>query len=126
MEPAGRKRSAITPQTMMLSEQLGRLMTALGVSHSELARAIGISDRTMARWLADEMYPQHESRRKLDELDALVQRLDESFKTSEGAVGWLRARSGYFGGLRPLDALLQGRVDAVDAALEALDSGAFV
>jgi transcriptional regulator with XRE-family HTH domain len=111
---------------MMLSEQLDHLMTTLGISHAELARALGISDRTVMRWLADEMYPQHESRRKLDDLNALVQRLDESFKTQKGASTWLHSSSGYFGGLRPVDALLLGRIDAVDAALEALDAGVFV
>jgi hypothetical protein len=38
----------------------------------------------------------------------------------------LRSQSGYFGGLCPLDALLRGHIDGVDAALEALDSGVFL
>ena len=114
------------PGTILLSELLEHLMTTLGISHTELARALGTSDRTVVRWLADETYPQHESRHKLDELAALVRRLDQSFTTPEGAATWLRASSGYFGGLRPLDALLRGRIDAVDAALEALDAGVFV
>jgi len=63
---------------------------------------------------------------RLDALEALVDRLDESFKTPQGVISWLQAESGYFGGLRPIDALLRGRIDAVDAALEALDSGIFV
>ena len=114
------------PGTIVLSELLGHLMTTLQISHTELAQALGASDRTVTRWLADETYPQHGSRAKLDELALLVQRLDETFKTPQGAATWLHARSGYFGGLRPLDALLQGRIDAVDAALEALDAGVFV
>lgn len=112
--------------TIVLSELLKRLMTTLGITPAELARAVGSSDRTVARWLADEMYPQHESRKKLHELTALVQRLDETFTTPQGAATWLHAKSGYFGGLTPLDALLRGRIDAVDAALEALDAGVFV
>jgi putative toxin-antitoxin system antitoxin component (TIGR02293 family) len=111
---------------MMLSEQLQHLMTILDISHADLARVLGISDRTVLRWLTDEMYPQHESRRKLDQLVALVQRLADSFTTPQGAATWLHAPSGYFGGLRPIDALLLGRIDTVDAALEALDAGVFV
>lgn len=114
------------PGTIVLSELLDHLMTTLGISHTELARTLGTSDRTVVRWLADETYPQHESRDKLDQLSALVRRLDDSFTTSAGAATWLHARSGYFGGLRPVDALVQGRIDAVDAALEALDAGVFV
>ncbi len=114
------------PGTIVLSEQLGRLMRTFDISHTDLAKVVGASDRTMMRWLADDMYPQRESRDKLEELEVLVRRLDETFTTPEGAVAWLHSRSGYFGGLRPLDALLQGRIDAVDAALEALDAGVFV
>jgi len=34
--------------------------------------------------------------------------------------------SGDFGGLAPLDTLLRGRVDHLDAAFEAMDSSVFV
>lgn len=114
------------PATISLAEHLDHLMTRLGLSRADLAQAVGASDRTVLRWLADETYPQHETRAKLDALDALVRRLDDAFKSPAGATTWLHAPSGYFGGLRPLDALLRGRIDAVDAALEALDAGIFV
>jgi transcriptional regulator with XRE-family HTH domain len=109
-----------------LGEQLEHLMNSLGISSAELASAVGASDRTVLRWLADQRFPQHESRDKLDALARLVERLDEAFVTPEAAAAWLRAPSGYFGGLCPLDALLRGRIDAVEAALEALDAGVFV
>jgi hypothetical protein len=114
------------PATMALGQHLDYLMAFLQLTDGELAQAVGASPRSVARWRADQTYPQHEARRRLDALDALVRRLDESFKSPEGAALWLRAESGYFGGLRPLDALLRGRIDAVDAALEALDAGVFV
>jgi hypothetical protein len=113
-------------RTTTLSEHINAILTAFGISHGELSRVLEISDRTVLRWLADETYPQHETRRKLDELDALAARLATSFVSPEGAREWLRAESGYFGGLRPIDALLSGRIDAVNNALEALDAGVFV
>jgi hypothetical protein len=112
--------------TLALSDHLAKLMMYLDISATELARVLQTSDRTVIRWLADETYPQHDTRKKLESLDALVQRLRASFESPEAAVGWLHARSGYFGGLRPLDALLSGRIDAVDSALEAMDAGVFV
>jgi DNA-binding transcriptional regulator YiaG len=117
---------ATMPATTTMHEHIAALMTSFGISHAELARVLETSDRTVLRWLADETYPQHEARRKLDALDALADRLATSFDSREGAQAWLRAESGYFGGLRPLDALLSGRIDAVDNALEALDAGVFV
>jgi len=114
------------PGTTTLSEHIRSLMIAFGISPHELAQVLQTSDRTVLRWLADDTYPQHETRKMLDELDALVHRLHTSFDPPEAAEAWLRSESGYFGGLRPMDALLRGRVDAVNSALEALDSGVFV
>ena len=112
--------------TMILSEQLNRIMTALDIGPDELARALDTNRRTVLRWLADSHVPQGASRKRLDELEALVDRFESTFKTREGSQAWLRSECGYFGGLRPIDALLSGRVDRVDAALEALDAGVFV
>lgn len=114
------------PRVMQLSNQLAHLTATLGISFEDLAQVLGTDRKTVYRWLADETFPQTRSRVRLDELAALVERLDQSFTTQAGAVAWLHAPSGYFGGLRPADALLRGRIDAVDAALEALDSGVFV
>lgn len=112
--------------TIVLTELLEHVMTRLNISHTELAQVVGASERTVVRWLADETYPQHDSRDRLDRLVELTRRLDETFTTAEGSAAWLRAPSGYFGGLAPLNALLHGRIDLVDAALEALDAGVFV
>lgn len=114
------------PWTALLSEQLQRLTTKLGITYDDLAQVLGTDRKTVYRWIADETFPQTHNRARLDALEALVARLEDSFKTPEGAILWLQAESGYFGGLRPIDALLRGRIDAVDAALEALDSGIFV
>jgi transcriptional regulator with XRE-family HTH domain len=112
--------------TIALSEQLARLKSSLGISYDELAQALGTDRKTVYRWLAEETFPGAQNRARLDSLEALVTRLDDAFKTREGAAAWLHAPSGYFGGLRPIDALLRGRIDTVEAALEALDSGIFV
>ena len=114
------------PWTIVLSKQLEHLRSTLGISYEELAQVLGTDRKTVYRWLADETFPQAKNRARLDELESLVARLDESFKTQEGSATWMHSPSGYFGGLRPIDALLRGRIDAVDAALEALDSGIFV
>ena len=112
--------------TKLLSEQLDHSTSALGISYEELAQVIGVDRKTVSRWIANETFPQPGKRARLEQLTALIGRLDDTFKTRAAAQEWLHARSGYFGGLRPVDALLSGRIDAVDAALEALDSGIFV
>jgi hypothetical protein len=114
------------PTLMKLDVLVETLTGFLRITDAELAHILDVSPRTVERWKAGATFPQHESRQRLEALEALVHRLDESFKTPDGARLWLHAASGYFGGLKPIDALLRGRIDAVDAALEALDSGIFV
>lgn len=111
---------------LVLSEQLKYLATSLGISYDELAHVLGTDAKTVHRWLADATFPQAGNRARLDQLEALVNRLDETFATRDDTAAWLHSESGYFGGLRPVDALLRRRIDAVEAALEALDSGIFV
>ena len=110
----------------ILAERIDHLTASLGVDDTQVASILGVQSRTVERWRAEEAFPQHESRQRLESLVALVERLHESFKTPDGAIRWLHGESGYFGGLAPLDALLRGRIDLVDAALEAIDSGVFV
>lgn len=110
----------------VLDELVDGLTNFLQITDTQLAQILDVSPRTVERWRGAATFPQHESRQRLEALEALVHRLDESFKTPDGARLWLLADSGYFGGLKPIDALLRGRIDAVDAALEALDSGIFV
>jgi transcriptional regulator with XRE-family HTH domain len=111
---------------ILLGERIDYLTSCLGVTDAQLATILGVQLRTVERWRAEEAFPQHESRNRLEALVALVNRLGESFKSPEGALRWLHSASGYFGGLAPMDALLRGRIDLVDAALEAMDSGVFV
>ena len=84
---------------------------------------MGTDRQTVCRWLAGESFPQTVNRAALNALEALALRLDETFDGPEGAQHWLRSRSGYVGSLCPLAALLRGRIDAVSAALDALDTG---
>src|SRR5215217_8825164 len=103
----------------ILGERIDHLTASLRIDDTQFAAILGVQPRTVERWQAEDAFPQHESRQRLEALVALVDRMRESFKTPDGAVRWLHAESGYFGGLTPLDALLRGRIDLVDAALEA-------
>jgi hypothetical protein len=57
---------------------------------------------------------------------ALDVRLRETFDSAEESREWLNAENRYLGGLTPAEAVRAGRVDRVEAALEAIDSGIFV
>ena len=101
-------------------------MDSLQFSNDDLARVVGASAATVKRWRAGSHWPQGESRKRLDALWDLKERLDESFTTPAAAQEWLQARSRYLGDFTPRDALLLGYIDRVNAALEALDAGIFL
>ncbi len=108
------------------AQAIQQLVDELGLSPADIARALNIDTRTLARWRSGATYPQHDGRARLVELLALNHRLRASFQTMEAARGWLGDPSRYLGGLSPRDALRAGRIDRVTAALEALDSGVFL
>ena len=100
---------------------VAELESSLTISESDIALALGISTRSLHRWSSGESHPQRGSRANLARLLALAGHLEEAF--GEDADEWLHADSRYLGGLKPIEALRAGRIDRVEDALEALDSG---
>jgi len=110
-----------------LGNTITQLEESLGLSPSELARVIDVDSRTVARWRSGGSLPQGRARRRLDALWELRVRLEASFTSRDAIRRWLRGRSRYLGGkFSPLDALLLGRIEQVNAALDALDAGVFL
>lgn len=101
-------------------------MREVRLSDEELAGALGATTRTVNRWRTGESVPQHASRERIESLVALIERLSATFRSADAATLWLRTGSEYLDGLPPIEALRAGRLDAVGAALEALDSGIYL
>lgn len=100
---------------------IAELETRLAVEEWEVALALGISTRSLNRWRSGEAHPQRESRMRLARLLTLAEYLEEAF--GENANEWLKSDNHYLGGLKPIEALRAGRIDRVEDALEALNSG---
>jgi transcriptional regulator with XRE-family HTH domain len=98
----------------------------LGLSEAELAQALAIDPRTVRRWQSGQAYPQHEARQRLANLRDVTRRLQETFASAEAIRAWIRQPSRYLSQLTPAEVLRTGRIDRVEAALEALDSGIFL
>lgn len=108
------------------AKAIEQLENDLGLSTSELAGALRASPRTIQRWRVGETHPQRDTRRHLAALVALDLRLRETFGSLRAVRSWLRESNRYLGGLAPVEAMRAGRIDRVEAALEALDSGVFL
>jgi uncharacterized protein (DUF2384 family) len=72
------------------------------------------------------MPQRNHGRERLHALEALTKALLEVFGSDERVQDWLTTENAYLGLLTPKEALIAGRIDRVDAALEALKSGAWV
>lgn len=106
-------------------EALLHVDETLGLPEPEVAGALGVSPRTLERWRSGESHLQRAARLRLAELLVLARRLEETFE-GEGAREWLRTGNRYLGGMKPSEAIRAGRVDRVEAALDALESGIFL
>lgn len=111
----------ITPR-----QALDQLTRQLCLSDDELSVALGVTKRTLNRWRNAEAYPQHEARRRFEELLEFGDTLNDVFDTPEAGRSWMRTNHRYLGGLTPLEAIRAGRVDRARAALEALESGVWL
>jgi DNA-binding transcriptional regulator YiaG len=107
-------------------QALDTLEKSLGVSEDELAQALDSNRRTLQRWREGTAYPQQLARQRLAELLRLQRRVSEMFKGRDAVRRWFHSESRYLGGMTPAEAIRVGRLDRVEAALEALDSGVFL
>ena len=100
-----------------------QLREDFGLTSRDLAQAVGVDQRTLARWAAGDAFPRHGAKDRLEALAGLDERLTETFVSREAAREWLAAPSRYLGDMAPIEAMRAGRSDRVMALVEAIDSG---
>lgn len=108
---------------MTPTQAIAEIQGSLGITLDELAQALSVDPRTMARWARGVVFPQHESRQRLDAVLDLARNVASFFATSDDGHGWLRDPNRYLGGISPLEALRAGRVDRARAALGVMQWG---
>ena len=81
-----------------------RLLTVMQVSQSDLARALGIPERTLARRKREGVLNSEESA-KLLRLARVVGRANEVFETPEAALHWLKSPNSALAGKTPFSLL---------------------
>jgi len=112
--------------TQDLKALIDGLMQSLDVSKEVLAGAMTVDARAIDRWRSGESFPQKDSRRRLDQLSQVKEHLYQTFNSAQAVHAWMHSDSPYLGGLKPAEVLRAGRIDRIEAALSALDGGAFV
>lgn len=109
-----------------LKAEIDGLKHDLALSTDGLAGALNVDARTVERWRAGASFPQREGRARLESLLALRAHILDTFDTLNAVQTWMRANNRYLGGMTPANAAQAGRIDRIEAALTALDSGMFV
>lgn len=100
------------------SEVLGWTLDTLHVPQAEVAAMLGVSLRTLQRWLRGQARPGAEEAARIRRLARVVN--EAHFALSpEGISGWLVRPSAYLEGRAPLD-LVRGAVPDADALLSGL------
>jgi putative toxin-antitoxin system antitoxin component (TIGR02293 family) len=121
--PSASSASRIAPIYITLKPALDQLQHDFGLSSGELAQTIAVDRRTLERWASGDTFPRHAARDRLLALVALHGRLAELFETAEDLRTWLHRPLPFLGNMAPIDAVKVGRIESVDAALEAIDEG---
>ena len=83
---------------------VGSLTASVGVTQAELARALGISERTLVRRKREGTLNSEESG-KLVRLARVVVRAEEVFEDLDAALDWLKSPNAALGGVTPFSLL---------------------
>jgi transcriptional regulator with XRE-family HTH domain len=96
-----------------------------GVSGREVAQLLETTPETVSRWQQGRNSPQPNSLDRLLRLDWLAEQLGAFYEPDEVRL-WLFSPHAELGGARPADLIASGRIDAVLAVVDRLQSGAYV
>lgn len=87
-------------------------LTRSGITQAQLAQAVGASTRTVQNWATGDVAPKGAKVRRLLDLKYLIDQLQTAY-TDEGVQIWLNSRNRNLGGGRPIELVLDDRLDEV-------------
>jgi uncharacterized protein (DUF2384 family) len=115
-----------TSTQIALKDAVRLFELGFGLSSTELASILGIDSRMLERWASCNTVPPNtppETRKILLALLGILGRLVELFETTADMRAWMHRPLPFLGQMAPIDAVKVGRIESVDAALEAIDEG---
>lgn len=119
--PAVRKAEGVA-RLFRVDDQVERVIAVLG--NNTVARVLGVSTSQPSRWRSGREQVSPENRRKLADLDYVLDRLLIELYPDEVGM-WLTSPNAHLGGARPADVLQLRGAAAVLPAIDALAVGAF-
>ena len=111
--------------TSAVAKTIDNLRERGALSGVDVANITEVSKATVSRWVTGKAAPQPKTQLVLSDLRYVVDRLFEFYSPDETRV-WLYSRNNLLNGERAMDLIHQGRTEDVLAAIERLDSLAFL
>ena len=111
--------------TGVLTRTIGDLEDRGHLKVADVANIIDVSTTAVSRWRAGMEIPRPSTQLVISDLRYVVERLSDIYAPAQ-TRRWLYAKSALFDGERAVDLIYQGKTEAVLAAVDRLDSGAFV
>lgn len=103
---------------------LGSLRDTGGLQGKDIANIVSVSPATVSRWFSGKASPDLHTQTKIAELRYVVDRLAEFYTADETRL-WLHTPHPMLEGKRAIDLINAGQTEAVLAAIDALDAGAY-
>jgi transcriptional regulator with XRE-family HTH domain len=104
---------------------LDQLKIAGHLQGKDIANIASVSPATVSRWQRGKASPTLQTQTRLAELRYVVDRLND-FYTPEEARLWLHASHPLLNGKRAIDLIIDGQTEEVLAAIEAIDTSAYI
>ncbi len=108
-----------------LAERLERASSGVEFDQAAIARVLDRNPRTVARWLHGETAPNPDTRERLLELIAVLERLSGVLRPS-AAHDWLFSPNAVLDHYKPVELLRDGDYRTVLGAIDALGEGVYV
>jgi transcriptional regulator with XRE-family HTH domain len=112
-----------------MSSAVTRVLEQLKVSGHlqgrDIANIASVSPATVSRWQSGKASPTLATQTRLAELRFVVDRLNDFYTPDEARI-WLHAAHPLLQGKRAIDLIINGQTEQVLAAIEAIDTSAFV
>jgi putative toxin-antitoxin system antitoxin component (TIGR02293 family) len=99
---------------------------SLGLTNSQLANIIGVSESSLYRYKRADQAPSPRVQKKLSKLRELHQLLTSLFKNESAYAEWLYSSVPLFDQQRPIDLIRKGELNEVISVLYTLQEGAYL
>ncbi len=113
------------PMAGAISNMIDDLERRGGLKGTDIANIIDVSAATVSRWRTGKATPQPRTQLIIADLRYVVDRLSDIYTADEARI-WLYSRNALLDGARAIDLIHKDRTEEVLAAIERLDSGAFL